>query len=135
MEKQFITYEQSLALKELGFDEPCFGQFYKHSSQEKEELRLFQDCDWNDRTTSYWVTNISSHFISAPTFSQAFEFFREKYGYDVTIKKITKDKYQFIIELICVEDTSYHFVDYYFDSYNEAESACIDKLIKIVKNK
>jgi hypothetical protein len=25
MEKDFIPYEESLALKELGFDEPCFG--------------------------------------------------------------------------------------------------------------
>ena len=24
MNKEFITYEQALALKELGFDEPCF---------------------------------------------------------------------------------------------------------------
>ena len=25
MNKEFIPYEQALALKELGFDEPCFG--------------------------------------------------------------------------------------------------------------
>jgi hypothetical protein len=25
MKKEFISYEQALALKELGFDEPCFG--------------------------------------------------------------------------------------------------------------
>ena len=24
MDKEFIPYEQALALKELGFDEPCF---------------------------------------------------------------------------------------------------------------
>ena len=24
MEKEFVKYEQALALKELGFDEPCF---------------------------------------------------------------------------------------------------------------
>ena len=28
MEKEFVLYEQSLALKELGFDEPCFNRFY-----------------------------------------------------------------------------------------------------------
>lgn len=27
MEKYFVTYNQSLALKELGFDEPCIGKF------------------------------------------------------------------------------------------------------------
>ena len=25
MEKEFVTYEQALTLKELGFDEPCFA--------------------------------------------------------------------------------------------------------------
>ena len=27
MEKYFATYNQSLALKELGFDEPCFAGY------------------------------------------------------------------------------------------------------------
>ena len=30
MEKEFVTYDQALALKELGFDEPCFG-WYEHN--------------------------------------------------------------------------------------------------------
>ena len=28
MNKEFITYEQALALKELGFDEPCLGWYW-----------------------------------------------------------------------------------------------------------
>ena len=27
MNKEFVTYEQALILKELGFDEPCIGFF------------------------------------------------------------------------------------------------------------
>ena len=27
MDKEFIPYEQALALKELGFDEPCFATY------------------------------------------------------------------------------------------------------------
>jgi len=27
MDREFVTYEQALALKELGFDEPCFFAF------------------------------------------------------------------------------------------------------------
>jgi hypothetical protein len=27
MEKEFIPYKQALALKELGFDEPCLGWY------------------------------------------------------------------------------------------------------------
>ena len=29
MEKEFIPYEQALALKELGFNEPCFAYHRK----------------------------------------------------------------------------------------------------------
>jgi hypothetical protein len=28
MEKEFISYEQALILKELGFNEPCFGWWF-----------------------------------------------------------------------------------------------------------
>jgi len=28
MEKEFVSYEIALALKQLGFDEPCLGKFY-----------------------------------------------------------------------------------------------------------
>ncbi len=28
MEKDFIPYEEALALKELGFDEPCFAVYF-----------------------------------------------------------------------------------------------------------
>jgi hypothetical protein len=27
MNKEFVPYEQALALKELGFNEPCFGNY------------------------------------------------------------------------------------------------------------
>ena len=65
MEKEFIPYEEALALKELGFDEPCFGLFH------------------NDK--SFYPTQCKSHedfygqICSAPLYQQAFRWFREKY--------------------------------------------------------
>lgn len=65
MEKEFIPYEQALALKELGFDEPCFGTW--------------------DRPDKLWIGHVlgidytPDDTILAPTFSQVFRFFREKY--------------------------------------------------------
>ena len=32
MKNEFIPYEQALALKELGFNEPCFGRYYYKES-------------------------------------------------------------------------------------------------------
>jgi hypothetical protein len=34
MNKEFIPYEQALALKELGFDEPCLGFYDEFSNDE-----------------------------------------------------------------------------------------------------
>lgn len=68
MEKEFVTYEQALALKELGFDEPCFTHYLK-------KILL------NNLVT---VDTINSKFdnsrCSAPLYQQAFRFFREKYN-------------------------------------------------------
>lgn len=40
MEKEFVPYAQSLQLRELGFDEPCFG-FYTYKS----EIRRYTNFD------------------------------------------------------------------------------------------
>jgi hypothetical protein len=147
LQKEFIPYELALRLKALGFDDPCFAQFYKHPTQEKEEFRLFQDCVWENRTTSYWRTNISSHFVSAPTFSQAFRWFREKYelyswvqlhnGYidDSFYKKLP------ITWTIMEHESGKQYYErdidhnYLYHTYEEAELACLTKLIEIVEQK
>ena len=112
MEKEFIPYEQAVALKELGFDEPCFRGWY-----EDEGLYYHPDSDI---------------VLDNPTFSQAFRWFREKYGYDVTIKKCTPSEYKFEIEQLFVEN-NYYFIDFPFPSYEVAELECLKKLIEIVK--
>ena len=131
MEKEFVPYDRALKLKQLGFDEPCFGQFYKHPTQKEEEFRLFHDCVWEDRTTSYWRTNISNHFVSAPTFSQAFRWFREKYDLHGAVRKRNGNG-NIYFEQIFDEDVLQNGP---FDTYEEAELACLDKLIEIVEGR
>ena len=87
LEKDFVPYEQALALKELGFDEHCFA-FYDGKFIRSTEF----DFD------SYNSIDVGHHPL-APTFSQAFKWFREKYGYDVTIKKCTPSEYKFEVEI------------------------------------
>jgi hypothetical protein len=133
MEKEFIPYEQSLELKELGFDEPCFGyydgnhnlQFMHNGKPEKFTEKRMGVSD------SKWVG-----WISAPLYQQAFRFFREKYKLDKTIDSWTEqptgdeiwDKaYQYYIN-----GEAYHP---YFKTYEEAEIECLKKLIEIVKEK
>jgi hypothetical protein len=148
MKTEFIPYTEALALKELGFDEPCFGQFYKHPTQKEEEFRLFHDCVWEDRTTSYWRTNISNHFVSAPTFSQVFRWFREKYDLDYSLLPESSSGHRLSTRTFNIVIYKYYMnmnvqseivrIDSKIVRYNkreEAELECLVKLIEIVKEK
>jgi len=75
MEKEFVTYEIALELKNLGFNERCYGCF---SHLDNRELR-----------TSRVYTNGVSENIAAPLYQQAFRWFEEKYSYFVDVKTDT----------------------------------------------
>ena len=111
MTKDFVTYEQSLALKELGFDEPC--------------LKTMLDFD---------ITYESN--IKMPLKQQAFRWFREKYK----LHSYIYSDYSWNIsggiwDLNGYKDLRYDWDSEPYATYEEAESACLDKLIEIVKTK
>jgi hypothetical protein len=124
MVKDFIQYTEALELKQLGFDEPCFA-FYDES--------LYFPNNENQYGT-FCNQKLDASSCSAPTYSQAFRWFREKY----------KLKYC-IIPLVCEQG----FSDLYesrihqekhsisiignYKIYEEAELACLRRLIKLVK--
>ena len=131
MEKYFANYNQSLALKELGFDKPCFGAYDTHKGDE-------------------WLLNIKSEFYYdqfsnknkaciAPLKSQVFEWFREKHGLWVSFgydEDESEELYWYVDKILeCgIGRLFFHdLIEYY--TYEEAESACIDKLIEIIKLK
>lgn len=120
MEKEFIPYEQALDLEELGFDEPCFAIYcFK-------ELRIGI------------FSNLSSAYntILAPLYQQAFRWFREKHKLYHTINMFgdwDKPQYSYLVSGRTMNNPAHmwHFEDK--DSYEEAELACLKKLIEIVK--
>jgi hypothetical protein len=63
MNKEFIPYEDALALKELGFDEPCFG--------------FYDDMDDNNPKMAQFPAEAIN---SAPLYQQAFRWFRETWN-------------------------------------------------------
>ena len=120
MDKEFVTYKQSLALKELGFDEPCFG-FYIAS-------QLF--------VTSDSVYNSSDIPVcKAPLYQQAFKWFREKHGLYTEIFVDDDKTFGFLISSFIEEGRVDKPIHRGFSTYEESEQACLEKLIKIVKNK
>ena len=112
MESLFCPYKQSLALKELRFEEPCIR-------------------GW-DKNGKIWYHPDSDIVLDNPTFSQAFRFFREKYGLHYIIcKNIQMDGYGYreVILISYMEENE----NTIFKTYEEAELACIRKLIEIAK--
>jgi len=133
MEKEFIPYQQALDLKELGFDEPCIKYYWTDGMFSKGYENPF---NYNKR----------DNVISAPTFSQAFRWFREVYGlkHDIDddnvgtkfyykIRSYTDkfDNYDDIIKPMR-EERDWSKIEFY--SYEGAEQACLVTLIEIVKN-
>ena len=133
MEKEFVPYQQALALKELGFDEPCLK--YWNGIGE-----YFDQKDWFN-----W--NQSEKFVSIPLYQQAFRWFREKYGlkHDIDDDNVgTKfyykirsytDKFDNYDDIIKPMREEKDWAKIEFKTYEEAELYCLKKLIEIVKNK
>jgi hypothetical protein len=126
MNKEFIPYEEALALKELEFDEPCFAMFIR------DELKLRCYCHNSEFTESHQLI-----FISAPLYSQAFRWFREKYDLRIWIESdYGIIKFEYVIATANINFINNQFEDSsYYRTYEEAELACLKKLIEIVKNK
>jgi len=119
MNKEFIPYQQALALKELGFDEPCLGYYNYNGSH------FFK----------YKPKTDDKNLTKAPLYQQAFRWFRDKYGLHRHI--------------CYFEDTTVWHGDIYdikngglmnppmeltnYQTYEEAELECLKKLIEIVK--
>jgi len=139
MEKEFCTYEQALVLKELGFDEPCFGYYYTLNGK-----------DWKFAEKSEYYRlddeiNIGGKFsLLAPLYQQAFRWFRENHGLMHII-----NPYYFTVEIDYLNERIVnkqygdfiphdHLVDeegeeIKHSSYEQAEQACLDKLIEITR--
>jgi len=116
MEKEFVPYELAVKLKNLGFDEPCIMQWHYTN-----DLLFCVDV----RNYPKYKTNLESKSdslgdcISAPTFSQAFRWFREKYKLHYPI---------------AVSDGVWFYDKWslgVYKTYEEAELACLEKLIEI----
>jgi len=132
MEKEFVPYEQALELKEIGFDEPCFA-YYENNNL----TVIFPSKSSNGWK---WVGNsiIPAKNINAPTLSQAFRWFREKYEMtsEVCISQYRRaDINKWMYSITYLERMTYSYSETTYNTYEEAELECLKKLIEIVKQK
>jgi hypothetical protein len=146
MNKEFIPYEQALALKELGFNEPCLSYYFSdgtfNDASEEDDILYPGDprfhSDTNSSLSEYLEDELKYNAIAAPLYQQAFRWFREKYGLYHVINMfgdLDKPQYSYIVSGKTMGNPAHmwHYEDK--DSHEETELACLKKLIEIVKNK
>jgi|688.fasta_scaffold417223_1 hypothetical protein len=115
----FIPYEQALLMKELGFNEPCFSYYLEDGTQ--------VPASYSKEGIVYPSnTDLLFEWCTAPTFSQAFKFFREK-GYDVKVEKESKNLY------FGFYWTGAAWIIVGEGTYEQAELECLKKLIEVSK--
>ena len=83
MNKEFVSYELAVKLKELGFDEPCLG-FYDGKG---DTTLYFNNLRNGSGDFEPFNNNKRLTWFGAPLYQQAFRWFREKYDLHVQIRK------------------------------------------------
>ena len=135
LEKEFVPYTESLALKELGFNEPCVAIFDRNN-------------ELNVDDGFYKQENYHKDTVLAPLYQQAFRWFREKYNLRATIMDFIDDEigvnWDYEIAKIGTDldkygryealvDFSIDDNDRKFKTYEGAELECVKQLIELVK--
>lgn len=120
MNKEFVTYEQAKALENLEMhftiDSPCY-MFYSNDTKKLDKLGA----------------------LPAPLYQQAFRWFREKHDLEGLVYKMNNNPnfFWFLIQQYTPNGPRpkkyiADCVEAIHKTYEEAESACLDKLIQIV---
>ncbi len=124
MEKEFVPYELALKMKQLGFNEPCLGFYNK---EDRPNLGYCTNSFQDDTTLEIKCT--------APLFQQAFRWFDYSTEWSGFILPSTEEG--------CFDWSIQNYTDHqlsiesdgFYRSREEAELACLEKLIEIVEQK
>lgn len=122
LEQEFIPPAESFELKELGFDKPCFGRYHGRGGN-KGKI-------WYEMPNSGQET-IPVGDILAPTYRQAFKWFRDNHNLSGFALPFGENLFDF--RIYSTKEGEHLYGSPEFPSTEEAELACIRRLIEIVK--
>ena len=117
MDIEIVTHKQALALDEIGYDKiHWFGN----------AASLYDTNGYHSMYVNYGVmlSGVNDGYISAPLKQQVFRWFREKYDGHIHPEIVIPGVY--IIHYGTWTSIT-------FNTYEDAESACIDKFIELAK--
>lgn len=125
LKKFFVPHKQAMALKELGFDEPCICVFNNNKSLK------------SNITSNIMGDKIEKDphdfRLNAPLYSQAFNWFRKKYQLSGEPQSY-QFSYSYNIIYDTLGDNTCKALEKDFDTFPKAELACLKKLIELCQN-
>ena len=138
MEKEFIPYDLAFRMKAIGFKENCYrvgnpngAICWRFMDVAGVEGVGIDDILLEKFDKLWWV--------EIPTYSQTFRWFRKESGIEGFVHKSIEGNYYFVIKRTGNNESNmYEFTKTapkIFDTYEEAELACLEKLIEIVESK
>jgi hypothetical protein len=159
MNKEFIPYTEALELKQLGFDEPCFGYYVDGElrginlgMEELGGVKPYYQRFGFHVLNNHDIDNPNKVVVTAPTYSQAFLFFRDKHGlYVHSVPEFYLDGINFNWQILWylpkdqwvkdedgrvrtfTEGTMLYGDNGEYPTQEEADLACLKKMIEITK--
>ena len=130
MIEEIVPYEESLTLSQIGFVQSCWHAYHDLTWPSKEDKHKLETIH---SLTSY-MSSYAHQYINpvlAPTYSQAFRWFREQHKHASAVR--TYFNVDFFYEIYV--SVSHEITSDSYNTYEEAEQACLKEMIKIVKEK
>jgi len=125
--EDYVTYQQALALKEIGFQEPCYRY--------KDNIGGY----FNEKGSFNWNMTNDNNFISIPLKYQVFKWFRKHYQLHSRVSQWCGERFYSYIEDMCfprrydqLPSTSMKLFNE-SPTHEEAEGFIIDRLIELAK--
>ena len=116
MEKELITFSNSIKMNELGFNEKTISFYEKNSKKEIYSHDLIS-------------VSLGMNLIKRPTYGQCFRFFRENYDIHSFISYFKDNaNYEYGCQIIFKNKT----LSKRFNNYDEAQEFCLNEIINYV---
>lgn len=134
MKTQFVTYDQAIILKELGFDEPVVARYIN------KQFSMNSLGNWWKHNSNELGAKAKS-FTSAPLYQQALDFLNTL-NYDCSTINYGNENNKWEYELRTLVSTHDYNLDYdssydkkLYDTKYEALNAGLNHLLQIIKDK
>ena len=128
MNKQFVTYDIALKLKELGFDEQCIAYYV-----DSQDRLIFDITGVNNFTKTNYSSTLGKHCQAAPLWQQVIDFFRDVYGIHIDLDYALGWGYGFIPVGTTLNYDWSHFEDGHYWTYYEAREQALLKAIELIQ--